>query len=353
MNVLEIKAQCPYKVFIGKDLLGHTREKIADIGNYKKIVVITDSNVEMIYLKTLNKSLERNGYKVCSFVFESGEKSKNLKTVIEIYNFLCENRITKSDLLVALGGGIVGDITGFVASTYLRGIDYINIPTSFLAQVDSCLGGKTGVNLDFGKNLVGTFYSPKVVLIDATVLKTLDKRNFLDGVAEVLKYGIIKNKDLFLMMESGITENDLNTIIFECLKIKKEIVEKDEFDKNHRLLLNFGHTLAHAIEAYYNFEKYTHGQAVAIGMLYMALLCEKSGLVSESVCNRIKNVLKKYDLVFDEKLNLKNLIKISLNDKKVRGDSINLVLLKDIGNCFIQSLNINQFKKFMLGEDYT
>ena len=187
MNILEVRGQKPYKIFIENNLILYAHKKIKLFCKSGKVVVLTDNIVEKIYLYDLIKSLKNEGFEVYKFSFKAGEGSKTLDTVIDIYKFLCENQISKSDLLIALGGGVVGDIAGFVASTYMRGIKFINIPTTLLAQVDSCVGGKTGVNFSFEKNLVGTFYSPEAVFVDPFVLKTLDQRTFLDGMGEVIK----------------------------------------------------------------------------------------------------------------------------------------------------------------------
>ena len=349
MEIIEINSQKPYKVFVQNGLLNNVHKEIEKFCISKKIAIISDDNVAKLYLDILHNSLTDSGYDVYDFVFPNGENSKNLCTITKIYDFLCSNRFTKIDLLIALGGGVASDITGFVAATYLRGMDFINIPTSFLAQIDACVGGKNGVNLSFDKNLVGTIYSPKAVFIDPFVLNTLKKSDFLDGIAESVKYALIKSKKLFNLLKNGFCENNLNKIIIECLKIKKEIVEKDEFDKSERLLLNFGHTLAHSIETYYNFSKYSHGQAVAIGILYMTFLCKKYNFLTDSVYEDVEKILKHYSLIFDEKFNIKNLVEIALKDKKICGNAINLILIKDIGESFVKKMSISEFEQFMLG----
>lgn len=350
MNILEVRGQKPYKIFIENNLILYAHKKIKLFCKSGKVVVLTDNIVEKIYLYDLIKSLKNEGFEVYKFSFKAGEGSKTLDTVIDIYKFLCENQISKSDLLIALGGGVVGDIAGFVASTYMRGIKFINIPTTLLAQVDSCVGGKTGVNFSFEKNLVGTFYSPEAVFVDPFVLKTLDQRTFLDGMGEVIKYALIYDEDLFFKLENGLNLNqDIKFIIGKCLSIKKDFVEKDEFDKNQRMMLNFGHTLGHAIEKYYNFEKYSHGQAVSIGMLLITYFSEKNGITFKGTFDRLKNVLKKYHLLYEERKNIRDFVEISLNDKKMRNNNINIILLKKIGVGYIQSLKIDEFKRFLLG----
>ena len=354
MDILEVRGQKPYKIFIENKLILYAPKKIKLFCKSGKVVVLTDHIVEKIYLDDLVRSLENEGFEVYKFSFKPGECSKTLDTVIEIYKFLCENQISKSDILISLGGGVVGDITGFVASTYMRGIKFINIPTTLLSQVDSCLGGKTGVNLSFGKNLVGTFYSPEAVFIDPLFLKTLDHRTFLDGMGEVIKYALICDKDLFLKLENEF-ENGLDLtqslkyVISKCLFIKKDLVEKDEFDNKERMMLNFGHTLGHAIEKYYNFEKYSHGQAISIGMFLITYFSEKNGITQKGTFDRLKNILEKYHLLYDEWENIKDFVEISLNDKKIRDNNMNIVLLREIGDGYIQSLKVDEFKKFLLG----
>ncbi|EKY26424.1 putative 3-dehydroquinate synthase [Clostridium celatum DSM 1785] len=252
-----------------------------------------------------------------------------------VYNELLDFNLTRSDLIITLGGGVIGDLGGFVASSYLRGIDFIQVPTSLL-EVDSSVGGKVAVDLERGKNLVGSFYHPKAVLIDPEVLNTLDNRFFIDGMAEVIKYGCIKDKMFFEFLyemenNSDVIDN-MERVIHKCCDIKRIVVESDEKDKGERMLLNFGHTLGHAIEQYYNYTKYTHGEAVAIGMYEITKISEAKGLTVKGTAERIKEILIKYNLPYKMDVNIEEILDTINLDKKKLGKSLNLIILKEIGN---------------------
>jgi len=252
--------------------------------------------------------------------------SKSLDSLPKIYNRLIDFEVTRDDILIALGGGVVGDLCGFVASSFLRGIPFVQIPTSLLAQVDSSVGGKVGVNLDRGKNLVGSFYNPKAVFIDPIVLNTLSDEYFKDGMAEVIKYGCIKDKEFFYMLKASKNRYDImeniNEIIYHCCTIKKNMVEID-----------------------YNYEKYTHGEAVAIGMFNMALLGEKKGLTKKGTSNQIREILAEQGLPYEMDVNLKFIMEYIKNDKKNIGSTLKLVLLKDIGDSFIYDTTLDFFEE--------
>lgn len=257
---------------------------------------------------------------------------------------LLDFEITRGDLIIAFGGGVVGDLTGFVSSTLLRGIPFVQIPTSLLAQVDSSIGGKVAVNLSKGKNLIGSFYHPEAVYIDPDLLKTLDKRFLYDGMAEVIKYGCIRDENLFqnLLKYNGDKElfDNIEEIIYRCCKIKKDIVESDEKDIGERMLLNFGHTIGHIIEKYFKYEKYTHGEAVAIGMYHISKKSENMGITQKGTANKIKKILIKYKLTHElPDMNKKEVIETIALDKKNKGDDINLILLKRIGDSFLKKVD--------------
>ena len=271
MKNLLINASHSYNVVINRNIITMLYPHIKSICNAKKVTIITDSNVALLYLDKVLHCLENSDYEVNKIIIPAGESSKNISVLENIYLELSKSYISKSDLLISLGGGVVTDLCGFVASTYLRGIKCIHIPTSLIAQVDAAIGGKTAVNLSTGKNLVGSFYQPSSVLIDPELLATLPASEISSGMAEVIKYALIKNKTLFdkLYDYSGnvLSNKFIDDVIFECVKIKKELVERDEFDGKERMLLNFGHTIGHAVEKYFNYSKYSHGQAVSLGML--------------------------------------------------------------------------------------
>ena len=297
-----------YDIIIQKGLLNYLSKEISEVFKGKKIFILTDKNVDKFYGDRVFKELSDFGYDTNKLVLEAGEETKSFFTLPKIYDELLNFKLTRSDLIITLGGGVIGDLGGFVASTYLRGISFIQVPTTLLAQVDSSVGGKVGIDLDRGKNLVGSFYHPKKVIIDPEVLKSLSDRVFNDGMAEVIKYGCIKDKDFFdkLMKYKDKEEvmNNIEYIIHNCCKIKKEVVEKDEKDTGERMLLNFGHTIGHAIEKYYKYNKYTHGEAVAIGMYEITKISEDSFETEKGTADIIKNILIKYNLPYKLDINL-------------------------------------------------
>lgn len=336
-----------YPIIIEKGLISRIGEQISKVYRGKKIFVITDNNVNKYYGEVVCSSLRDNNFDVKLLSLNPGEETKNFNTLPIVYNELLSFNLTRSDLIVALGGGVIGDLTGFVASTYLRGVEFIQIPTSLLSQVDSSVGGKVAVDLDRGKNLVGSFYHPKCVLIDPEVLNTLEERFFIDGMAEVIKYGCIKDSKFFDYLEKMENNQQLidnmEEVIHKCCDIKREVVEKDEKDKGDRMLLNFGHTLGHAIEQYYNYTKYTHGEGVAIGMYIISKISEQMGLSKKGTAQRIKDILIKYNLPYEMDINIKDILDVINLDKKKLGKCLNLIILKEIGNSEIYKTTIEFF----------
>ncbi|MFU7516371.1 3-dehydroquinate synthase [Clostridium sp. HCS.1] len=324
-----------YDIIIQKGLLNNLSKEISEVFKGKKIFVLTDKNVDKFYGDRVFKELSDFGYDTKKLVLEAGEETKSFFTLPKIYDELLNFKLTRSDLIITLGGGVIGDLGGFVASTYLRGISFIQVPTTLLAQVDSSVGGKVGIDLDRGKNLVGSFYHPKKVIIDPEVLKSLSDRVFNDGMAEVIKYGCIKDKEFFdkLMKYKDKEEvmNNIEYIIHNCCKIKKEVVEKDEKDTGERMLLNFGHTIGHAIEKYYKYNKYTHGEAVAIGMYEITKISEASFETEKGTADIIKNILIKYNLPYKLEINLNEIKETISLDKKNINNKLNLIFLNKIG----------------------
>ncbi len=353
MNSIVIKlSHKTYPLYIKRGLINEIGIEIAKIYNGRKIAIITDDNVNKLYGRTVEISLKTNNFNVKTFVLAPGEKSKSVDVLLGIYNDLLDFGLTRGDLIIALGGGVVGDLTGFAASTLLRGIPFVQIPTSLLAQVDSSIGGKVAVDLPKGKNLIGSFYHPQAVFIDPNVLKTLSEKFLHDGLAEVIKYGAIKDSDLFLKLENLKDDQDLleniDDVIYKCCTIKKDLVEKDEKDTGDRMILNFGHTIGHSIEKYFDYEKYTHGEAVAIGMYSITKRSEELGVTEPGSAERIKNILIKYKLPY-EVLGLDNdkiLDAIGL-DKKNDKDTINIILLKKLGDVFIENINSSLMKDYI------
>ncbi len=337
-----------YYINIENGLLNKIAEEIKDLFKGNKIFIITDENVDKYYGDIVEKSLIECNYETKKLVLRSGEDSKSFENLPGIYKELLKFKFTRSDLIITLGGGVIGDLGGFVASTYLRGVPFVQCPTTLLAQVDSSVGGKVGIDLEEGKNLVGSFYHPKKVIIDPLVLNTLSDRIFNDGMAEVIKYGCIKDREFFYKLQGYKDRkeviNNIDYIIHKCCKIKTDIVEKDEKDFGERMLLNFGHTIGHGLEQYYKYKKYTHGEAVAIGMYQISLLGEKLNLTKEGVSKEIKSILIKYDLPYDIEVKIEDIIGSIELDKKNLGESLFLILIKEIGESFIYKTKTKIFK---------
>ncbi len=314
-----------------------------------KVLLISDSNVFDIYSSDIIDCLKKLKFDVKCYVIKSGEESKSLKTVEKIYNVLKMCNMSRSDIILGVGGGVVTDISGFVASTYNRGMNFVSIPTSLLAMVDAAIGGKNGVNF-YGKNLVGTFYDPRFVLIDPFALNTLPKMEFYSGMAEVIKCAAVKSKDLFEMIDKKIFFNNLTEIIYQTILIKKHIVESDKFDKSLRMLLNFGHTFGHAIELSDSTKKISHGFAVSIGMNLITKIFEKLGKTDKGVSTKLSEICKKYNLPIKSDVSIEKIISLAMSDKKVVNNTFNLIGIKNIGECFVYKLPKDHIEKFMKGD---
>ena len=336
-----VRASGNYDIRIGKGLLECVGELICEVKKPCKTVVVTDSNVDALYLAKVMKSLENSGYTPLKYVFPAGETSKNAKTFIDILEFLASEKITRSDLLIALGGGVAGDITGFAASCYLRGIDFVQLPTTLLAAVDSSVGGKTAIDLEAGKNLAGAFYQPIAVICDTDTFMTLPEREKACGFAEVIKYAVLFDESFFrdLSCEKG----DIIGMVEKCVIFKRDVVERDEFDRGERKLLNLGHTAAHGIEKVSGYSL-THGEAVAVGMVIAARISENLNLCEKGLSEIIKNLLKKYNLPTDYAISARQLCDAALSDKKREGGTITLVLPEKIGKCVLYDLDINELE---------
>lgn len=346
MKKLTVKTQNPYEIIIERGTLDRCGEIASAVSKAKIAAVVADSNVAPLYLKRVTASLEKAGFKAVSFVFEAGEKSKNLGTLAEILSFFATNSLTRSDIAVALGGGVTGDLTGFAAAVYMRGIDFIGIPTSLLAQIDSSVGGKTGADLPEGKNLCGAFHQPRAVIIDPDVLKTLPQSFFSDGMAEAVKYGCIKDEKLFSLIENGIDDKNLEEMIYTCVDIKRQVVERDEKEKGERMLLNFGHTLGHAAELESGFSL-THGEAVGIGMVLALKAGEKKGLTEKGTAEKTEKLLKQYKLPVSCNIPLETLCRRALSDKKKTGDTMNFILIDKIGSGFTEKISAEKLYDFV------
>ncbi len=341
-----------YQIEIAAGLLDKAGEKIRAVNSKaQRAAIISDSNVDALYGERMQQALEKSGFAATRIVFPAGEKSKCLAELAKIYDRLSEAGITRSDLVVALGGGVTGDLGGFAAATFLRGVDYVQVPTSLLAQIDSSVGGKVAVDLPAGKNLVGNFYQPKLVLIDTELLKTLPVRFLHDGLAEAVKYGCIRDKVLFDQIASTRDDEELlgniGSIVERCCAIKAEIVEHDEFDTGERMVLNFGHTIGHAVEKCCGYATYTHGEAVGIGMVLLTRQTEQLGLTKKGTAEAIENLLKKYNLPVDAPYAETDLMAGIGMDKKKSGSSITLIILKEIGSSFLQKTDWHDLPSYV------
>ncbi|GFI71071.1 3-dehydroquinate synthase [Clostridiales bacterium] len=345
MKKLTVNVGKTYEIIIEKGIMQECGAYIKKVSSAKKVCVITDSNVAPLYLDRVVSGLEKEGYEVFSFIFKAGESSKTTAVIVEMVEFLAEKGLTRKDLVVALGGGVCGDMAGFAAAVYLRGIDFVQIPTTLLSQVDSSVGGKTGVDLPQGKNLCGAFHQPVLVLIDPLALHTLSDHYFSDGMGEVIKAGCIKSAQLFEKIENKDVKENIEEIIFECVDIKRGVVERDEKEQGERALLNFGHTIGHGIEKLHNFSGVSHGEAVGIGMLMISEIGEKAGLTEKGTADRIKAVLEKYNMKTSDNHSAESIIEAMQSDKKRTLNGINFVMLKSIGNSFIYPVENEKINK--------
>lgn len=341
-----------YPIYIENGILEHIGTEIKKLYSNKKIAIITDSNVDALYGDIIEASLKKANFTTKKIIIKPGEKSKSFETLQGICEEILDFEISRGDLIVAFGGGVVGDLGGFAASILLRGIPFIQVPTSLLAQIDSSVGGKTAINSAKGKNLIGSFYQPKAVFIDPNVLKTLSERQFNDGLGEVIKYGAIKDKKLFDNLLKYESKDDLlkdiEDIIYTCCSIKKGVVEQDEKDLGERMLLNFGHTIGHGIEKLFNYETYTHGEAVSIGMCIITKNSESLRITEKGTFELLEKVTKKYKLPYMlPNMDMAKLIKAIQLDKKNINEVMNIILIKKIGCSFIKKINSPDMKKYI------
>lgn len=350
MKTVTVNASVTYDVLIENGCLkqcGTFAGKVFDSSS--TAAIITDDTVAHLYLDTVISSLQSAGFSVCSFIFPHGEDSKSSAVLMEVYHFLAENNITRTDFIVALGGGVVGDLAGFAAATYLRGIRFMQIPTTFLAAIDSSVGGKTAINIDAGKNLVGAFHQPSLVVCDPTVFCTLSCEIFADGCAEMIKYAMIWSEDFLQLLEQCKLQNQIEDIIAYCVDIKRQVVEQDENDCAIRMILNYGHTLGHAIEKVTE-HTVTHGQGVAMGMMLITRLGIRMGLCDSSLLRRLSSILQKYHLptVYDG--SLAELAQVCLLDKKRAGKQIRLIFVSTPGQAQIVPVDTDILTTMLKGE---
>lgn len=334
-----------YDILVEPASLCRAGTAIADCSRARTVAVVTDTVVGPLYLEPVAASLRNAGFTVYTLSLPAGEAHKTLDSISGIYDALCGFGLDRTAMLVALGGGVIGDMTGFAAATYLRGIPFVQIPTTLLAQVDSSVGGKTGVNLAQGKNLVGAFYQPARVLIDSDVLKSLPEREFRSGLAEVVKYGVIQDPALFDYIAAhlpdvfGLEPDILTSIIGTCCEIKADITGRDETEQGIRAILNFGHTIGHAVETLCAYKTHTHGEAVSVGMAAAARLSQRWGLCSVDTCERITRLLKAAGLPVTLPLfTPEEYLSVIMHDKKKSGEEPRMVLLREIGAVTVESV---------------
>lgn len=336
-----------YDIIIERGIISRAGEYVKSGGG--KAFVITDSNVAPRYLGSVVKSLEGAGLTVRSVTLPAGEKTKSFNTLPMLYSLALEAGLTRSDVVVTLGGGVIGDLGGFMAATYMRGVKFVQIPTSLLAQVDSSVGGKVGVDLPEGKNLVGAFHQPACVLIDPDTLSTLPAHFIADGMGEVIKYGCIKDEALFNLLEdingdkTRLFEH-IDDIIYICVDIKRRVVECDERESGERKLLNFGHTYGHALEKLNNFEM-SHGAAVAVGMEYITRISEKKGQTEKGCAERISKVCKAFGLDGKPSADTDGIVSAVKNDKKGGKGGLDVVLLEKIGRAYTCRTTADYFRE--------
>ena len=347
MNTISVSASKNYEVLVGSRLLSRLHTLLPQVTKAQSALIVSDSHVYPLYGTQVAEQLEMAGLRCCeSFVFPAGEESKNGQVYLRLLNHLATNQITRSDCIIALGGGVVGDLTGFAAATYLRGIDFIQIPTTLLAAVDSSVGGKTAIDLDAGKNLAGAFYQPSLVVCDTDTLSSLPTAVYLDGCAEVIKYAVLFDPSLFEMLESCGPDFPAQEVISRCVSLKRDVVAEDEFDRGTRQLLNLGHTLGHGIEAGSHFTV-SHGQAVAIGMAMVAKAGEQYGITEAGLHRRLCTLLEKFRLPTKSPYDAQCIYTCALSDKKRSGDSVNLIIPERIGHCRIHPIAIRYLPAFI------
>lgn len=346
MNTVTVNTSKEYEVRIGTGLLMQLGAAVASVCPKGTAVIVSDSNVFPIYGHAAEDSLKKAGFSVLSYVFAAGEQQKNATTYLALLTFLAENRVNRSDCLIALGGGVVGDLTGFAAATYLRGIGYIQVPTTLLAAVDSSVGGKTAIDLEVGKNLVGAFCQPKLVICDVDTLNTLPEEVFRDGCAEVIKYGILYDSALFEELVKTGMNFPREQVISRCIALKRDVVCEDEFDTGSRMKLNLGHTFGHGIEKCSHYQ-ISHGYAVATGMAIAARCGAALGICALETAQKIQEILVQFGFSTHADYSADMLLDAALSDKKRTGGTVQVIIPEKIGSCLIRSTPVEELKSLL------
>ena len=345
MRTITVTASKKYDVIVGSEILDEAGAVIVKEVGGQVAAIVTDDNVAVLYAERLNVALTNSGYRVVQYVAPNGESNKNANTFLSLLDFFAEQRLSRKDVVVALGGGVVGDIAGFAAACYMRGVRFVQIPTTLLAMVDSSVGGKTAINLDRGKNLAGTFYQPDVVICDVSLLSTLSYTVFRDGCAEVIKYGIIADADLFESLKKPL-DTQLEDIIARCITIKRDIVVEDEFDNGIRKLLNFGHAVGHAVELLSEYQT-THGNAVAAGMAIVTRAAARMGICEPHTQHDLIHMLREYELPVNATYKADRLAIACLSDKKREGRHFHLAVPEKIGKCVLKKISVDELEPFI------
>lgn len=346
MNTVHVNASRSYDVLIGSNLLDTLGSHAAAMKKAKKVCIVSETNVWPLYGERAKNSLLEAGLEVTEFVFPAGEQFKNAAVYLDLLYYLADNQITRTDLIVALGGGVVGDLAGFAAATYMRGIAFIQIPTTLLAMVDSSVGGKTAIDLPVGKNLVGAFYQPALVLCDTDCLNTLPEYVFRDGCAEVIKYGVLYDPALFEHLSEKGLDFDREMVITRCVELKRNVVAEDEFDTGSRMKLNLGHTIGHGAEVQSHFE-ISHGKGAAIGMAIVSRAGAACGICEISAKDAILDILSKFGLPLSCDFSAESLYQAALSDKKRSGGLVNLIIPERIGFCRIEPTPVEKIQAFI------
>ena len=337
MRSIHIKASREYDVLVERGLLDRAGELLREVSAPGMAAIVSDDTVYALYGERTVKALEKAGYRVHSFVFPAGEGSKNLSTYADVLHFLGEHRFSRSDVVVALGGGVVGDLAGFAAATYQRGIPFVQVPTTLLAAVDSSVGGKTAVNLASGKNQVGCFYQPSLVLCDPDTLRTLPPEEYRNGCAEVIKYAVLRSEPFFDALRAEPVSAQVEHVIATCVGMKRDLVAADEFDRAIRQLLNLGHSFGHAVEKCSDYAV-PHGCGVAIGMAIIARAAAKRGICTDDTCAQILALLRQYGLPTETAFTRDALTDAARSDKKIADGKLHLIVPERIGRCRIETI---------------
>ena len=346
MEPILIHTGTSYPVYIGNGILANVGEAVKRHIPLCTIAQVSDDTVDALYGAQVADSLRQAGYQVRQFSFPAGEGSKSLSTLGALLEFLAEHQLTRSDAVVALGGGVTGDLAGFAAAVYLRGIPYVQIPTTLLAAVDSSVGGKTAVDLQAGKNLAGAFHQPRLVLCDCQTFATLPENTLLDGVAEGMKAGVLKDPVLFQKFQTGEYRQDYPAAVSRCVQLKGEIVSRDERDGGERQLLNLGHTVGHGVDACSNFQ-ISHGHAVAIGMSIIARAAAQKGICTPACAKEIQQALQNCGLPTHTAYTSHDIAQAALHDKKRQGGKITLVVPERIGLCRLLPIPLEQLEEWI------